>query len=44
MCHHIIQYNKFCLNKHMCVEDQVQGKETMKKFLGAVRMNVSWPG
>ena len=44
MCHQIIQHNKFCLNKHMCVEDQMQEKQTMKKLLGAVRMDVSWPG
>ena len=26
-----IQDNKFCLNKYLCIENQVQEKETVKK-------------
>ena len=28
--HQIIQHNKFCLNKYLCIEDQVQEEETMR--------------
>ena len=29
MRHQIIQYNKFCLNKYLLIENQVQEEETM---------------
>ena len=33
MRHKIIQHNKFCLNKYLCTENQVQEEETMRKVL-----------
>ena len=29
MRHQIIQHNKFCLNKYLLIENQVQEKETI---------------
>ena len=29
MRHQIIQYNEFCLNKYLLIENQVQEEETM---------------
>ena len=31
MRHQIIQHNKFCLNKYLCIENQMQEEETMTK-------------
>ena len=31
MRHQIIQHNKFCLNKYLLIENQVQEEETMWK-------------
>ena len=31
MPHEIIQHNKFCLNKYLLIEDQVQEEVTMQK-------------
>ena len=32
MCHQIIQHYKFCLNKYLLVENQVQEEDTMSKI------------
>ena len=29
----IIQYNEFCLNKYLCIENKLQEEEMMRKFL-----------
>ena len=29
MRHQLIQHNKFCLNKHLSIENKVQEEETM---------------
>ena len=29
----VIQHNKFCLNKYLCIKNQLQEEETMRKFL-----------
>ena len=29
MRHQVIQHNKFCLNKYLCTENQVEEEETM---------------
>ena len=31
MRNQIIQHNKFCLHKHLCIENQVKEEETMRK-------------
>ena len=31
MRHQITQHNKFCLNKYLLLENQVQEEETMRK-------------
>ena len=31
MCHQIIQYNEFCVNRYLLIENQVQEEETMQK-------------
>ena len=33
MRHQIIQHNKFCLNKYLLIEDQVQEEETCDNFI-----------
>ena len=30
MRRHIIQHNKFCINKYLCIENQVQEEEIRK--------------
>ena len=31
MCHQIIQHSKFCLNKYLLIENQVEEEETVRK-------------
>ena len=33
MCHQIIQHNKFCLNKYLLKENQVQEKSMVAEML-----------
>ena len=37
MRNQIIQHNKFCLNKYLCIENQVQEEETMRKVFNLMR-------
>ena len=37
MCHQIIQHNKFCLNKYLCIENQVQEEETLRKVFNLIQ-------
>ena len=36
MSHKIIQHNKFCLNKYLCIDNQVQDKEIMRKVFNQI--------
>ena len=36
MGHQIIQRNKFCLNKYLCIENQVQEEETVWKVFNLI--------
>ena len=36
MCHQIIQHNKFCLNKYLCIENQVEEEEKMGKVFNSI--------
>ena len=37
MCHQIIQGNKFCSNKHLCIENQGQEKGIMEKVFNLMQ-------
>ena len=32
----IIQHNKFCLNKYLCIENQVQEEQAMRKVFNLI--------
>ena len=36
MRHQDIQHNKFCSNKYLCIENQVQEEETMRKVINLI--------
>ena len=36
MHHQIIQHNKFCLNKYLRIENQVQEEKTMRKVFNVM--------
>ena len=36
MHHQFNQLNKFCLNKYLCIENQVQEEETMRKVFNLI--------
>ena len=37
MRHQIIQHNKFCLNKYLCIQNQLQEKDTMRKVFDLIQ-------
>ena len=36
MPHKIIQHNEFCLNKYLCIDNQVQDKEIIRKVFNQI--------
>ena len=36
MSHKIIQHNEFCLNKYLCIDNQVQDKEIIRKVFNQI--------
>ena len=36
MCHEIIQHHKFCLNKYLCIDNQLREKKTMRKVFNLI--------
>ena len=37
MHHQIIQHNKFYLNKYLCIENQMQEEEVMRKVFNLIQ-------
>ena len=40
MRHQVIQHNKFCLNKYLCTENQVEEEETMWKVYKLINLRL----